>query len=706
MNKFLIYDKSLEVYRLPLSYSLGDLDRIRNIFGEHSLDASIALPQLPPHIEAIDDKDKFGYLVYPPFDINTKTSNFLSKTVLHVRELKGTGYDYQHPLFKGYLLAREEAVRCLAESLEFVVAQERRLGIFNVYWLAVTKQIVNCLDEILIKTSGSQKLRYMIHPHLKSMLNQVLDQVFDKLEYRDSLTRQNIPFYRGTLKSKLGENFNFNFVNDIINVQLSLLESSISPLDPLFQIRRILVDENSEYYISYDDFVMVYESIMSWLEGHIREETEWVMKILSQVLGIPQARLNKLNLNTIIFEPQIMFTLQETLKQIPVKKTRRGLPIRKKTLIDEIGREIWNQVLLDFIKLARELQKAEIISYFRDRVTLLGKEQWKPGSGTEDRIEGLENRITYNFHSGTVINDLRQVTLLFIDLRGFTQIASGLIPVRKLKESLYEFFDPTLDIIDHFLGQIRFFAGDAVLATFSDKCSEQDRVLNAVRVGIYIQNMLRHLVTEKQLPFEGVGIGIHVGKVENAYIFKNSQDKIDTVIGLAANITSRLSSGKSTTSEHRGDPALIREFQDILQDVLERIKGKVTPNLKTEIIQIFEDRLNRFSSELSKSDAYVDLPKFKKSPGQFKVHVVGGVLDNNGIALSDEAFSEFRNHHELRSRPGRDGNIEFVFGDAVLEQEIVFTKVGDALLKGIEVTVPVWGVFPAVGRKNTTHETQ
>jgi class 3 adenylate cyclase len=696
MNKFLIYDKTLEIFRLPLAYSLGDLDRIRNIFGEHSLDASIALPQLPPQREVIDQKDVLGYMVYPPFEINAKITEFLEKTVLHVRELKGKGYDYQHPLFKGYLTAREEAVRCLADSLEAAVWQERRLGIFNVFWLAITKQTVNCLDEILVRSSGSQKLRYMIHPHIKSMLNQVLDQVYEKLEYQDNITRQNIPFYRGTLKSKLGENFNFNFVNDILNIQLSLLESSISPLDPLFQIRRILVDENSEYYITYRDFLTFYESILSWFQENIRNETEWILEEMSHVLGIDVKKLPKLNIHTIIFEPQIIFTFQETFKQIPARKSRLGLPLRKRSLMDEIGKEVWNQVFLDFIKIARELQKAEIISFFRDRVVLLGSEYWSTSVESEE-IGGLDNRITYNFNTGTVISDLRNVTLLFIDLRGFTKIASGMISARKLKASLYDFFDPTLDIIDHFEGRIRFFAGDAVLATFSEKCKEEDRVMNAVRVGIYIQRMLRHLVKNKQLPFEGVGIGIHVGKVENAYIFKNSQEKIDTVIGLSANITSRLSSGKSTTSEHKGDPTLIREFQDTLQDVLEKVQGAVSTNLRNDIVQIFEERLNRFSSESSKADIYMTLPKRKKQPGQFKVNVIGGVLDNNGVVLSDESFNEIRKHYDLRSRPGKDENIEFLFHDPILDEEIIFWRAGDAMLKGIEATMPVWGVAPAKG---------
>jgi len=185
------------------------------------------------------------------------------------------------------------------------------LGIFNLFWLAITKQIILSLEKVLVKSGGNVKLRFKIHPHLKSLLNQVQELVYEKLNYKDDLTRRKIPFFRGTLKSKLGANFNFNFVNDMINVQLSLLESSISPLDPLFQIRRILIDENSEYYIEYKDFKIVYDSLESFVEQSIQSQDEWLLSILSHVFGLPVEKIHDLNINTILFEPQVMFLIQE-----------------------------------------------------------------------------------------------------------------------------------------------------------------------------------------------------------------------------------------------------------------------------------------------------------------------------------------------------------------------------------------------------------
>ena len=75
---------------------------------------------------------------------------------------------------------------------------------------------------------------------------------------------------------------------------------------------------------------------------------------------------------------------------------------------------------------------------------------------------------------------------------------------------------------------------------------------------------------------------------------------------------------------------------------------------------------------------------------------MGGILSNNGLAISEECFNEIKNQYDLRSRP-RGDEIEFVYSDSVLQEEIVFYRVGHAMLKGIERPMPVWAVYPARG---------
>jgi len=184
--------------------------------------------------------------------------------------------------------------------------------------------------------------------------------------------------------------------------------------------------------------------------------------------------------------------------------------------------------------------------------------------------------------------------------------------------------------------------------------------------------------------------------VESAHIFKNENEKFDTVVGLSANITSRLSSGKSSVSDHRTNPTFRREVNDLLQETLERIHGKINPTIKNEIIKVFERYTDEDSDDFSRSSAYLNLRNLSEEPGGFKVFVVGGVLHNNGVALSEDTFRDLQKYHELRVRPWQDSQ-EFIIKDEELEEEIVFRPVGDASLKGIEKTVPVWSAQPEKG---------
>ncbi len=693
MIKFLVFDPVYGRSRLPLAYSIGDIETLRSIFSSRSTEPCVAVPILPPQRDIINDENTKGYLVYPPAQFSSKFGDFLEHTVVHIRELKGKGYDFRHPLFKNYLASRADTISYLTDRLESVINQERRLGLFNLFWLTMTKKTISCIHEIVIKSSGNLGLKFNLYPHTKNMLIDVQKSILQKCKYKDSLIMKNFPSHQGILKSKLGDTFNFHFVNDMLNVQLSLLESSVSPLDPLFLIKKILVQENIDYFISFKDFKVFYETVRQWLETKIAEGDEWLLNLLSYQLCVSQESISKINIHNIIFDPKIIYTLQDTLKQIQLHpKNRSTIPGRRKTLVDEIDPKIWKQMILDFVKLAQEIQKAEIISFFRDRIILLEQNlQQKVDNATTTPI--LEDRITYNFNTDPIINDLRKVTILFIDLRGFTEASSGVISSGQLKTALYNFFDPTLDVIQYFSGQIRFFAGDAILAIFSDHCPENERTINAVRVGIKIQRLLKFLVKKTRLPFEGAGIGIHFGPVESAYIFKNENEKFDTVIGLSANVTSRLSSGKSTMSERRGDPTFKREINDLFQDVIEKIKGKVTPTIQNEIVRIFEQRLLRLDGEHPSGKAYLNLPELKDHPGNFNVTVTGGVLHNNGVVLSEEAFKELNKYYTLEPRSNENCQ-EFLLRDDTLKETILFRPTGDAFLKGLKITIPVWSAQP------------
>ncbi|MBN1879838.1 adenylate/guanylate cyclase domain-containing protein [bacterium] len=694
MNKFLKYDERYGMFRLPLGYSLGDLDTIRMMFGRQSDNASIALPVLPPQIDQLGESDEKGYLVFPPFDLTVRINTFMEKTIVHVRELKGKGYDYNHPDFKKYLQVRDEIIAYIAEHLESVIEQERRLGVFNLFWLVVTRIAVETLNQSLIKLDASAETRFSVHPHIRSMLRQSLDQVYEKLNYRDELLRKSMPFYKSTISTRLGASFNFNFVNDMLDNQLCLLENNITPVDPLHMIRKLLVEENAQYFVACRDFETLYHSVKGWVDEAIASGDEWFQSVIHYTLGMDPEILKKAESNIIVFEPKFIFTMQDRLRRIPVSIP--GRISRKKKLNDELDDKVFDQILVDYIKLARELQKAEIFAYFRNRIKLLGAEDWT-SSNTNQEVKAIENRLTYNLDMGTIINDLRNVTIMFIDLRASTELSSGTISSSQLIRTLYAFFDPALDIIGHYGGRIRFFAGDAILATFSDDNPMEMRTLNAARAGIAVQKMLTSTVREKKLPLEGAGIGIHVGSLENAYIFRDDRSKFNTVIGLSANLTSRLSSGKSHSQERRGDPLFRREISDLLQDILENTKNRISPNVRDDIVNIFEAFTSADSEQGISTKAYQKLPEIKDKPGSFRVNVINGILHNNGVALSDAALKDLRANQDLKERAWRDST-EFVYVDMDGIPELVFRPVGDAHLKGIPETTMVWSAQPVEGQ--------
>ncbi|MCD4653988.1 adenylate/guanylate cyclase domain-containing protein [bacterium] len=690
MNKFLQFDEKYGMYRLPLGYSLGDLDTIRNVFGRQSGNASVALPVLPIQTDFINDSDERGYLVFPPFELSVRMLAFIEKTIIHVRALKGKGYDFHNPDFKKYLEARDETICYLNECIENVIEQERRLGILNLFWLVVTRIAVDNLNISLVKLDASKETRFLVQPHIRSMLKQALEQTNEKLNYRDELLRKSLPFYRSTILIRLGASFNFNFINEMLDIQLSLLENHIPPVDPLHMIEKLLVDENSDYFITYKDFKVVYYSVNTWVDEAISSEDEWLVSVINHTLGMDINTVRRMDSHIIVFEPKFIFTMQDRLRRIPVFRPGKGFA--KKTLVSEVGEKIYDQILVDYIKLARELQKTEIITFFRNKINLMGTETWS-GGDEQKEANALEKRITYNLDKGTIINDLRDETIMFIDLRASTELSSGTISSSKLIKTLYSFFDPALDIIVHYGGKIRFFVGDAILATFSHNLSDVNRTINAVKAGIEIQKMLGRLVSERKLPLQGAGVGIHVGFLESAYIFRDENSKFDTVIGLSANLASRLSSGKSSNRERRADPLFRRDINDLLQDILETTKKRISPNVREDIVNVFESFADDDSKHAMSSKAYQKLPDIKDTPGDFRVNVINGILHNNGVALSDSALNDISKNRELSERNWRDST-EFTYSDLDDGSKLAFRPVGDAHLKGIPKTVMVWSAQP------------
>lgn len=137
--------------------------------------------------------------------------------------------------------------------------------------------------------------------------------------------------------------------------------------------------------------------------------------------------------------------------------------------------------------------------------------------------------------------ELRQVTVMFADIRGFTRIASGAEPEQIVKE-LNQYLTVMSEEVIAEGGTLDQFMGDGIMAIFGAPLLHDDDTMRAVRSAIRIQTRTAELnhkrVEEGNLPMM-VGIGITAGPAVVGNI--GSPPRMEyTAIGDCVNMASRL----------------------------------------------------------------------------------------------------------------------------------------------------------------------
>ena len=139
--------------------------------------------------------------------------------------------------------------------------------------------------------------------------------------------------------------------------------------------------------------------------------------------------------------------------------------------------------------------------------------------------------------------ELREVTALFADIRGFTTFSEhcGNDP-RKVVALLNAYFGVVVPLIEDEGGTVMSFMGDGVLVLFGSPVTQPDHASRAVRAAIRMANAIRNnseLWTSRDYPGMRVGIGVHTGPAVVGAV--GGPTRLDyTAIGDTINTASRV----------------------------------------------------------------------------------------------------------------------------------------------------------------------
>jgi adenylate cyclase len=169
----------------------------------------------------------------------------------------------------------------------------------------------------------------------------------------------------------------------------------------------------------------------------------------------------------------------------------------------------------------------------------------------------------------------RKVTLLFSDLRGFSNLFEQIEPEQGVMAiSLY--LDVMTEVVTEYKGTINEFVGDGIFVMFGAPILREDDTQRAVACAIAMQLAMTEVNTKletMQIPALQMGIGLHTGQVLVGNIGSQRRAKY-TVMGSTVNLASRIESytvgGQVLVSE-----AILDEVKSIVRiDAQMRVKPK------------------------------------------------------------------------------------------------------------------------------------
>lgn len=139
--------------------------------------------------------------------------------------------------------------------------------------------------------------------------------------------------------------------------------------------------------------------------------------------------------------------------------------------------------------------------------------------------------------------EVREITILFSDICGFTSLSEQLQPT-EVVHILNEYFDAMVSVVDEYRGMLDKYIGDAIMVHFGSPRKAPDDALRAVQTGLEMQRRLAALSEKWAAGGRGrmqMRVGINTGSVVVGNIGSARRHEY-TAIGDNVNIAQRLES--------------------------------------------------------------------------------------------------------------------------------------------------------------------
>jgi adenylate cyclase len=172
----------------------------------------------------------------------------------------------------------------------------------------------------------------------------------------------------------------------------------------------------------------------------------------------------------------------------------------------------------------------------------------------------------------------REVSVLFADIRNFTQISEQLAP-EAVVEMLNTYLSAVTDAVVQYDGIVNKFAGDNIMAVWNAPQSQPEHALSAVRAAWEAQRRLTELQqSDDRTILVQFGIGINTGITLAGNIGSVGRTEY-TVIGDSVNVASRICSSTPGGEVWIGAETYnqAKDYIDVEKLEAQSLKGKSTP---------------------------------------------------------------------------------------------------------------------------------